>query len=94
MTLGSLQSQEVFCSLSRCLALSLVGDSRDGVMLLVLPLAARATSLISLICLSCLYKSLLSYLAVPQDVIEAIAESAFKTSQYPVILSFENHVDT
>uniref|UniRef100_H3DJB0 Phosphoinositide phospholipase C n=1 Tax=Tetraodon nigroviridis TaxID=99883 RepID=H3DJB0_TETNG len=29
-----------------------------------------------------------------KDVIEAIAESAFKTSQYPVILSFENHVDT
>uniref|UniRef100_A0A8C7RU74 Phosphoinositide phospholipase C n=1 Tax=Oncorhynchus mykiss TaxID=8022 RepID=A0A8C7RU74_ONCMY len=26
-----------------------------------------------------------------KDVIEAIAESAFKTSQYPVILSFENH---
>ncbi|TTC73825.1 1-phosphatidylinositol 4,5-bisphosphate phosphodiesterase beta-2 [Bagarius yarrelli] len=29
-----------------------------------------------------------------KDVIEAIAESAFKTSKYPVILSFENHVDT
>uniref|UniRef100_A0AAY4D039 Phosphoinositide phospholipase C n=2 Tax=Denticeps clupeoides TaxID=299321 RepID=A0AAY4D039_9TELE len=29
-----------------------------------------------------------------KDVIEAISESAFKTSQYPVILSFENHVDT
>lgn len=29
-----------------------------------------------------------------QDVIEAIAESAFKTSKYPVILSFENHVDS
>lgn len=29
-----------------------------------------------------------------QDVIEAIAESAFKTSPYPVILSFENHVDS
>ncbi|XP_041131308.1 1-phosphatidylinositol 4,5-bisphosphate phosphodiesterase beta-2-like [Polyodon spathula] len=28
-----------------------------------------------------------------KDVIEAIAECAFKTSQYPVILSFENHVD-
>jgi len=26
-----------------------------------------------------------------QEVIEAIAESAFKTSDYPVILSFENH---
>lgn len=26
-----------------------------------------------------------------KDVIEAIAESAFKTSDYPVILSFENH---
>ncbi|XP_069771600.1 1-phosphatidylinositol 4,5-bisphosphate phosphodiesterase beta-2-like [Narcine bancroftii] len=29
-----------------------------------------------------------------KDVIEAIAESAFKTSEYPVILSFENHVDS
>ncbi|GAA6108595.1 1-phosphatidylinositol 4,5-bisphosphate phosphodiesterase beta-2 [Tachysurus ichikawai] len=29
-----------------------------------------------------------------KDVIEAIAESAFKTSKYPLILSFENHVDT
>lgn len=29
-----------------------------------------------------------------QDAIEAIAESAFKTSPYPVILSFENHVDS
>ncbi|XP_017331055.1 1-phosphatidylinositol 4,5-bisphosphate phosphodiesterase beta-2 [Ictalurus punctatus] len=29
-----------------------------------------------------------------RDVIEAIAESAFKTSKYPIILSFENHVDT
>uniref|UniRef100_A0A674JHF3 1-phosphatidylinositol 4,5-bisphosphate phosphodiesterase n=1 Tax=Terrapene triunguis TaxID=2587831 RepID=A0A674JHF3_9SAUR len=29
-----------------------------------------------------------------KDVIEAIAESAFKTSIYPVILSFENHVDS
>ncbi|XP_077434093.1 1-phosphatidylinositol 4,5-bisphosphate phosphodiesterase beta-2 [Vanacampus margaritifer] len=29
-----------------------------------------------------------------KDVIEAIAESAFKTSQYPLILSFENHVDS
>uniref|UniRef100_A0A667Z205 1-phosphatidylinositol 4,5-bisphosphate phosphodiesterase n=1 Tax=Myripristis murdjan TaxID=586833 RepID=A0A667Z205_9TELE len=29
-----------------------------------------------------------------KDVIEAIAESAFKTSQFPVILSFENHVDS
>lgn len=28
-----------------------------------------------------------------KDVIEAIAESAFKTSDYPVILSFENHVN-
>ncbi|XP_017283522.1 1-phosphatidylinositol 4,5-bisphosphate phosphodiesterase beta-3 isoform X2 [Kryptolebias marmoratus] len=28
-----------------------------------------------------------------REVIEAIAESAFKTSLYPVILSFENHVD-
>ncbi|XP_041809557.1 1-phosphatidylinositol 4,5-bisphosphate phosphodiesterase beta-2 [Chelmon rostratus] len=29
-----------------------------------------------------------------KDVIEAIGESAFKTSQYPIILSFENHVDS
>lgn len=29
-----------------------------------------------------------------RDVLEAIAESAFKTSPYPVILSFENHVDS
>ncbi|XP_072106106.1 1-phosphatidylinositol 4,5-bisphosphate phosphodiesterase beta-2-like [Mobula birostris] len=29
-----------------------------------------------------------------KNVIEAIAESAFKTSQYPVILSFENHIDS
>uniref|UniRef100_A0A8C3UTU4 Phosphoinositide phospholipase C n=1 Tax=Catharus ustulatus TaxID=91951 RepID=A0A8C3UTU4_CATUS len=29
-----------------------------------------------------------------KDAIEAIAESAFKTSPYPVILSFENHVDS
>ncbi|XP_075043763.1 1-phosphatidylinositol 4,5-bisphosphate phosphodiesterase beta-3 [Mixophyes fleayi] len=29
-----------------------------------------------------------------KEVIEAIAESAFKTSQFPVILSFENHVDS
>ncbi|XP_060711356.1 1-phosphatidylinositol 4,5-bisphosphate phosphodiesterase beta-3-like isoform X2 [Hemiscyllium ocellatum] len=29
-----------------------------------------------------------------KEVIEAIAESAFKTSSYPVILSFENHVDS
>lgn len=28
-----------------------------------------------------------------KEVIEAIDESAFKTSPYPVILSFENHVD-
>lgn len=26
-----------------------------------------------------------------RDVIEAIAESAFKTSEFPVVLSFENH---
>ena len=26
-----------------------------------------------------------------QEVIEAIAESAFKTSDWPIILSFENH---
>ncbi|XP_033961709.1 1-phosphatidylinositol 4,5-bisphosphate phosphodiesterase beta-3 isoform X1 [Pseudochaenichthys georgianus] len=29
-----------------------------------------------------------------KEVIEAIAESAFKTSAYPLILSFENHVDS
>ncbi|XP_040268094.1 1-phosphatidylinositol 4,5-bisphosphate phosphodiesterase beta-2 [Bufo bufo] len=29
-----------------------------------------------------------------KDVIEAIAESAFKTSPCPIILSFENHVDS
>lgn len=29
-----------------------------------------------------------------RDVLEAIAETAFKTSLYPVILSFENHVDS
>lgn len=29
-----------------------------------------------------------------KDVIEAIGESAFKTSQFPIILSFENHVDS
>uniref|UniRef100_A0A8C1I2N9 Phosphoinositide phospholipase C n=1 Tax=Cyprinus carpio carpio TaxID=630221 RepID=A0A8C1I2N9_CYPCA len=29
-----------------------------------------------------------------KEVIEAIAESAFKTSLFPVILSFENHVDS
>uniref|UniRef100_A0A8C3MN40 Phosphoinositide phospholipase C n=1 Tax=Geospiza parvula TaxID=87175 RepID=A0A8C3MN40_GEOPR len=29
-----------------------------------------------------------------KEVIEAIAESAFKTSPFPVILSFENHVDS
>ncbi|XP_051629721.1 1-phosphatidylinositol 4,5-bisphosphate phosphodiesterase beta-3-like, partial [Manacus candei] len=29
-----------------------------------------------------------------REVIEAIAESAFKTSPFPVILSFENHVDS
>ncbi|KAI1897737.1 hypothetical protein AGOR_G00086360 [Albula goreensis] len=29
-----------------------------------------------------------------KEVIEAIAECAFKTSPYPIILSFENHVDS
>lgn len=28
---------------------------------------------------------------IAKDVLEAIAESAFKTSDFPVILSFENH---
>uniref|UniRef100_A0AC34FLG7 1-phosphatidylinositol 4,5-bisphosphate phosphodiesterase n=1 Tax=Panagrolaimus sp. ES5 TaxID=591445 RepID=A0AC34FLG7_9BILA len=32
-----------------------------------------------------------TYLKGKQDVIEAIAETAFVTSDYPVILSFENH---
>lgn len=31
---------------------------------------------------------------VLQEVIEAIAECAFKTSPFPIILSFENHVDS
>lgn len=31
---------------------------------------------------------------ISQEVIEAIAECAFKTSPFPVILSFENHVDS
>ncbi len=35
------------------------------------------------------------YTFVPEiyakDVLEAIAESAFKTSDFPVVLSFENH---
>lgn len=38
------------------------------------------------------------YTFVPEiqakDVLEAIAEAAFKTSDYPVILSFENHCNT
>jgi phosphatidylinositol phospholipase C, beta len=38
------------------------------------------------------------YTFVPEisakEVIEAIAETAFKTSDYPVILSFENHCNT
>lgn len=29
-----------------------------------------------------------------QEVIEAIAECAFKTSPFPILLSFENHVDS
>lgn len=28
---------------------------------------------------------------IAKEVLEAIAESAFKTSDFPVILSFENH---
>lgn len=32
--------------------------------------------------------------SVFQEVIEAIAECAFKTSPFPIILSFENHVDS
>ncbi|NXD14503.1 PLCB2 phosphodiesterase, partial [Nothocercus nigrocapillus] len=40
-------------------------------------------------------KELLPTCLLPSlDAIEAIAESAFKTSLYPVILSFENHVDS
>lgn len=38
---------------------------------------------------------LYSYTFVPEisarDVLEAIADNAFKTSEYPVVLSFENH---
>ena len=37
---------------------------------------------------------MMTFVCVLQDVIEAIAESAFKTSDYPVILSFENHCNT
>ncbi len=31
------------------------------------------------------------YCLFPQDVIQAIAETAFVTSEYPIIMSFENH---
>lgn len=38
------------------------------------------------------------YTFVPEisakEVLEAIAESAFKTSDYPVVLSFENHCNS
>lgn len=34
------------------------------------------------------------FFIISQEVIEAIAECAFKTSPFPVILSFENHVDS
>lgn len=42
----------------------------------------------------CFIVLMLSFFLGLQEVIEAIAESAFKTSPYPVILSFENHVDS
>lgn len=97
MFLGFLQSREgsalchaVFLC---CLWVKVVFGSYFAV-------AARctATSFISLILLvtsvTAEQKSKASYLDLLQDVIEAIADSAFKTSQYPVILSFENHVDT
>lgn len=32
-----------------------------------------------------------SYYCILKDVIQAIKETAFVTSEYPVILSFENH---
>lgn len=40
------------------------------------------------------YVFLLRLVLFQQEVIEAIAECAFKTSPFPVILSFENHVDS
>lgn len=79
-----------FCTLSRCLPLSLGGESQVWA-------AARCTatdSRLLLVTSVTAEQQRASYLGVLQDVIEAIAESAFKTSQYPVILSFENHVDT
>lgn len=45
----------------------------------------------------CVSKEILFFFCVcfcVQEVIEAIAECAFKTSPFPVILSFENHVDS
>ncbi|KAL7992465.1 hypothetical protein Chor_016721 [Crotalus horridus] len=38
-------------------------------------------------------KQITPHYNIKKDAVEAIAESAFKTSPYPVILSFENHVD-
>ena len=43
------------------------------------------------ILIASLLDSMAFFLLWLQEVIEAIAESAFKTSDYPVILSFENH---
>ncbi len=42
----------------------------------------------------CLLIFLVLMFFIFQEVIEAIAECAFKTSPFPVILSFENHVDS
>lgn len=39
-----------------------------------------------------LNKRQIDYVCIPfKDVIEAIAETAMKISEYPLILSFENH---
>uniref|UniRef100_A0ACB8GFP0 1-phosphatidylinositol 4,5-bisphosphate phosphodiesterase beta-1 n=1 Tax=Sphaerodactylus townsendi TaxID=933632 RepID=A0ACB8GFP0_9SAUR len=35
-----------------------------------------------------------SFFKKSEEVIEAIAECAFKTSPFPILLSFENHVDS
>lgn len=42
----------------------------------------------------CAERNFSLFLIILQEVIEAIAECAFKTSPFPVILSFENHVDS
>lgn len=38
-----------------------------------------------------IYSNFESYYCILKDVIQAIKETAFVTSEYPVILSFENH---